>query len=118
MPNPAIVLLVEDEPMIRISTAQALEDAEFIVVEAETAQEAIDLIERNEDVSIVFTDVDLGDDIDGIELLHLIASRWPPVRLFATSGAVHVKLSDLPADATFFPKPYNHSLVIDAFRRD
>ncbi|MEQ7873385.1 response regulator [Sphingomonas sp. ASV193] len=117
MPSPTIVLLVEDESMIRVSTAQYFEDAGYTVFEAETAHEAILIIEQNEAVSIVFTDVDLGDEVDGVALLHLIASRWPPIRLFATSGAVNVPLADLPAGAAFFPKPYNHATVVESFEQ-
>ena len=115
-PQTTVVLLVEDEPFIRISTAESLKDAGFYVLEAETAGEAIALIESRSDVRIVFTDVNLADAVDGIELLHLIADRWPPIRLFATSGATRVEASDLPQGAAFFPKPYDQTAVVEAFR--
>lgn len=116
MGDKIVVVLVEDEAFIRMCTAAELEDAGFLVLEAETAGEAIRHIESRDDVRIVFTDVNHADEIDGVHLLHLIATRWPPIRLFATSGARQIASSDLPPGARFFPKPYSQDLVVKAFR--
>ena len=113
-----VVLLVEDEFLIRLATADALGCAGFIVLEAGDATEAISFLEERDDIRIVFTDIDLGSTVDGIELLHLIAGKWPPIRLFATSGAAaHQSGERLPMGAAFFTKPYNDGDLIGAFRR-
>lgn len=111
-----VLLLVEDEPLIRISTADAFQQAGFFVLEAEDATEAIRILESRQDVRIVFTDIDLGSAIDGVDLLHLIESRWPPIHLYATSGRVFPEVVDrLPSRATFFPKPYDRGAVVSSF---
>jgi two-component system, response regulator PdtaR len=113
-----VVLLVEDEFLIRLATADALGRAGFFVLEAEDANEAICVLEERDDIRIIFTDIDLGSTVDGVEMLHSIAGRWPPIRLFATSGAAaHRSGERLPMGAAFFTKPYNDAELIDAFRR-
>lgn len=117
MSHVSVLLVVEDEPFIRISIADSLKDAGFFVLEAEDAAEAMAILEARDDVGIVFSDIDLGSDVDGIALLRMIADRWPPIRLFATSGRVpHRVAGQLPPAATFFPKPYSEGEIIDAFR--
>jgi CheY-like chemotaxis protein len=117
MSSSLVLLVVEDEPLIRISTADLLQDAGFFVLEAEDAAEAIAILESRNDVQIVFSDIDLGSEMDGRGLLHHVASRWPPIMLFATSGRVFPGIVDeLPPQATFFAKPYDPAAVISAFQ--
>lgn len=116
MPNRSVVLLVEDESFIRLSTADELQQAGFVVLEADSASEAIQILEQRHDICIVFTDVHLEDSMDGLELLRFVASRWPPIRLFATSGAAAVTDSELPSGAKFFPKPYDRASLVSAFQ--
>jgi two-component system, response regulator PdtaR len=102
-----VVLIVEDEFLIRIATADAIRDAGFEVLEAATADAAIVILEGRMDIQIVFTDIHMPGSMDGAKLAHAIKDRWPPVRIIATSGRVAVETLDLPAGTMLFPKPYS-----------
>jgi two-component system, response regulator PdtaR len=104
--NNRVVLIVEDE-LIRMATAEAVQDAGFEVVEAADAAGAIAILESRSDIQVVFTDIHMPGFMDGAMLAHAIRHRWPPVRVIATSGRVAVQKLDLPAGTLVFTKPYN-----------
>ncbi len=78
-----VVLIVEDEPLLRWNAVAMVEDAGFDVVEAANAIEAISILEKRRDVRAVFTDVQMPGSIDGVRLAHVIRARWPPVKIIA-----------------------------------
>jgi two-component system, response regulator PdtaR len=105
--NNPVVLIVEDEFLIRMATAEAVRDAGFEVVEAADAAGAIAILESRSDIQVVFTDIHMPGFMDGAMLAHAIRHRWPPVRVIATSGREAVQKLDLPAGTLVFTKPYN-----------
>ncbi len=76
-----LVLIVEDEPLIRELAAEAIEDAGFVTVEAANAQEAIDILNTRGDVGILFTDVNMPGRLDGLALASLVHQQWPAIQL-------------------------------------
>jgi CheY-like chemotaxis protein len=102
-----VVLVVEDEFLIRSAMAEAIRDAGFEVLEAPDADAAILILESRSDIQVVFTDIHMPGSMDGAKLAHAIRNRWPPVRIIATSGRVAVETLDLPAGTILFPKPYS-----------
>jgi CheY-like chemotaxis protein len=102
----AAVLIVEDEPLIRMGAVSLIEDAGFEVYEAGSADAAIALLERHE-ISLIFTDVNMPGSMDGLKLAHYVRGRWPPVKIIVTSGHVNLTEESLPAGALFLPKPYD-----------
>jgi CheY-like chemotaxis protein len=111
-----VVLIVEDEPLLRMHAASLIEDAGFDTVEARSAEEAIDLLETRLDIRIVFTDIDLPGEMDGLRLAAAIRDRWPPVELVLTSGQVKVAAEDIPARGHFLPKPYDATRLIETLQ--
>jgi CheY-like chemotaxis protein len=103
----AAVLIVEDEPLIRMGAVSLIEDAGFEVYEAASADAAIALLERHEEISLIFTDVNMPGSMDGLKLAHYVRGRWPPVKIIVTSGHIKVTEESLPAGALFLPKPYD-----------
>jgi CheY-like chemotaxis protein len=103
----AAVLIVEDEPLIRMGAAYLIEDAGFEVYEAGSADDAIALLELHNEISLIFTDVDMPGSMDGLKLAHYVRGRWPPVKIMVTSGHVKVTEESLPTGALFLPKPYD-----------
>jgi CheY-like chemotaxis protein len=101
-----LVLIVEDEFLIRAATADAIRDAGFEVLEAGNADEALVALETRSDIRVVFTDMRMPGSMDGAHLAHAIRKRWPPVRIMATSGKVALETLTLPAGTLLFPKPY------------
>ena len=103
---PKEVLIVEDEPLIRMEAADALADRGIMAWEAGDAGEALHVLEEHPDIGLVFTDVNMPGDMDGLKLAHEVSQRRPDVRLIVTSGAVRVADEELPDHGTFLPKPY------------
>lgn len=112
--TPAVVLVVEDEALIRVATVMGLEDAGFTVLDCENADAAIAILEKRTDIKAVFTDVDMPGRMDGLKLARYVADRWPPIALVVASGMVKVTLADLPAGGRFIPKPYRMEQVTEA----
>ena len=109
-----VVLVVEDHPLIRTAALAFLETAGFEVIEASSADEAIQVLEARSDIHLVFTDIEMPGSIDGLKLSHYIRERWPPVKLIVASGRTTVEQDHLPAGARFFGKPYNEDAIIEA----
>ncbi len=111
--DPATVLLVEDEPLILMMTADALQDAGFSVLEAWNADEALRLLEeRGGNVHVLLTDVNMPGSIDGLALAGRVHERWPRIQLLVTSGQVRPSENDLPDRGRFMPKPYRTSTML------
>ena len=111
------VLIVEDEFLLRMDAASFIEDAGFLVYEAENADEAIRLLELHAEIRFVFTDVNMPGSMDGLKLAHYVRGRWPPVRIIIASGLVNLREEDLPAGAVFVKKPYHPGHVTSALRK-
>jgi CheY-like chemotaxis protein len=109
-----VVLVVEDEFLIRMHAAEMIEEAGFDVVEASNADEAVAILEARFDIAVVFTDIQMPGSMDGLKLARAVRDRWPPIHIVATSGLVDVRTSDLPHGGRFLPKPYSSVQVIGA----
>jgi two-component system, response regulator PdtaR len=110
------VLVVEDEPLIRIGAVNLIEDAGFEVIEAASADEAIRILECRSDVRVVFTDIHMPGSMDGLKLAHAVRNRWPPIKIIVTSGREMIAEQDLPEGGRFFAKPYNPIEILGALR--
>jgi CheY-like chemotaxis protein len=100
------VLVVEDEPLIRMEAVDMIEHAGFKVYETANADAAITLMEKHADIGILFTDIDMPGSMDGIKLAEYVNDRWPLVSIVIASGKINFKLMQLPEGSTVFPKPY------------
>lgn len=112
-----VVLVVEDEPILRMAALDMVEDAGFEAVEATDATDAVRILEARPDIRIVFTDVDMPRGVDGLKLAALIRERWPPIHVIITSGKIEVAKMKLPVDCVFFGKPYDEQRVVAEMRR-
>ena len=104
------VLVVEDEQLIRMDTASFLEAAGFAVFavyEADNAADAIRILELDDEIRLIFTDINMPGSMDGLALAHYVRGRWPPVKIIITSGYVKMRGNDLPVGALFIEKPYD-----------
>jgi DNA-binding LytR/AlgR family response regulator len=106
-PKRPVVLIVEDEFLIRLHAAQMIAEADFDVIEASNADEAIAILEKRSDITVLFTDIQIPGTMDGLKLAAAVKGRWPPIKIVATSGLANVRPADLPPDGRFIPKPYN-----------
>ena len=100
------VLVVEDEVMIRMFAADAVADAGFTAFEAADATEALQAIEDNPAIKLLFTDINMPGEMDGIALAQRVCAADPTMGLIVTSGAVECNDEQLPDSGTFLAKPY------------
>jgi len=101
----AVVLVVEDEALIRISAVHMVEDAGFMAVDACDADEAIAILGRRKDIWAVFSDIIMGSTKAGLKLAKVVRNRWPPIHLILTSGAPD--RGEFSANGRFIAKPYS-----------
>jgi CheY-like chemotaxis protein len=106
-----LVLIVEDEYLIRTHAAEVIRDAGFEVVEASNADEAVMILESRRDIRVVFTDLRMPGSMDGLKLAHVVRDRWPPVHIVATSGHYAFKAGELPTGTVFLSKPYSQHQI-------
>jgi len=113
----AVVLVVEDDPLILMSALDLITHAGFGGVGAGNADEAIAILEVRADIHLVFTDVQMPGTIDGLKLVHYIRSRWPRIHLMVASGRAIQDESQLPIGSRFFSKPYDNDTIIKEMTR-
>lgn len=111
-----VILVVEDDTLLRMHAAEMIEEAGFEVLEAQNADEAIKLLEARMDIAVVFTDIDMPGSMNGLKLAHAVANRWPPIRIVATSGHFQMRDGDLPAGGLFIAKPYLSQQILSTLR--
>ena len=107
-----VVLIVEDDFLIRMHAAEMIEDAGFDVVEAASADEAILVLEVRLDITVVFTDIQMPGAMNGLALAHHVRGNWPWIALLVTSGATAPRTEELPRESRFLPKPYRFDQVL------
>jgi two-component system, response regulator PdtaR len=108
----SVVLVVEDEFLIRMDALDMIRGAGFDVLEAANADEAIAILEVRPDITLVFTDIQMPGSMDGLKLAAAIRGRWPPIKIIATSGRVKLSDDDLPSGSRFVPKPYSAREIV------
>ena len=114
--NRPVVLIVEDEFLLRMDAVDMIAGAGFEVVEAANADQAIQVLEARRDITVVFTDIQMPGSMDGLKLARAVRGRWPPIKIVATSGHLNVGQTDLPEGGRFLPKPYNPMQVEGVLR--
>nr|WP_243368204.1 response regulator [Microvirga solisilvae] len=112
-----VVLLVEDELLVRLTQVEILRDAKFWVVEAQDADEAFDLLRQRPDINVVLTDVNMPGSIDGFEFARLVRQGWPEVGVLVISGKVAPKDGDLPEGTHFLQKPIRSDALVEALKQ-
>lgn len=111
-PFKPIALVVEDDVVQRDLIAMLLEESEMGVIECESAESALQVLERvGASLSMMFTDVKLTGRADGVELAHYARHRYPNINVIVTSGLALNRR--LPDGAKFMPKPW---LALDLLR--
>jgi two-component system, response regulator PdtaR len=100
------ILVAEDEGFLRLMASELLKDHGYTVVEADSAEEALKVMECRKDVRLLFTDIQMPPGCDGLELAREVHSRWPKVRLVITSGQVQPTRAEIADHGRFIRKPY------------
>lgn len=111
------VLVVEDEPILRLDAISMVEKAGFEAVEALSSADAIQLLEERLDIRLVYMDLDMPRSRKGIEIAAAIRKRWPPIEIILTAAYFTRDSVELPKRAEFYSKPIDHAEVIAAMQR-
>jgi CheY-like chemotaxis protein len=106
-PGRPVVLVVEDDHLLRLDATDMVKSAGFEVIEAANADEAISILESRNDIAVVFTDIQMPGSMDGLKLARAVRGRWPPIKIVTTSGLRIIEETDLPEGGRFLPKPYS-----------
>ena len=112
-----IVLVVEDEPVLRMNAVDMVEDAGFDCIEAANAKQAMELLEARTDIAIILSDISMPPGMDGTELVAIVRDRWPPIKIILLSGQFALGDVELPEGGMFFSKPYRSEAVIAAMNQ-
>jgi CheY-like chemotaxis protein len=102
---PAVVLVVEDEMLLRMRAVDMVEDAGYTSVEAVDADAAIAILESRSDIALLFTDIQMPGTMDGLMLAHAVHARWPPIKIILVSGQLTPAHVDIPPNSRFYGKP-------------
>jgi DNA-binding NtrC family response regulator len=112
-----VVVVAEDEPVILMETADHLTDEGFTVLGARHAAEALDIFGKNAaDIHLLFTDVRMATEMDGMVLSHHVSKHWPWIGVLVTSAHATPEAYNLPPGCRFVPKPYQHAHVVTHLR--
>jgi CheY-like chemotaxis protein len=114
--NPSVVLVVEDEMLLRMFAVEMVEDAGFISLEAGNADQAVEILESRSDIALLFTDIEMPGTMDGLKLAHAVHKRWPPIKIIVVSGLLKLTDLDLPSDSRFYGKPLEPAVMIAQMR--
>ena len=111
------VLVVEDDSMVRFFIADHLRNQGYVVVEAETGEEALSLlrVERQPPINVVFTGIQLGGQLNGWDVAEAFRRSYPQIRVIYTSGLYQDGRRRVP-DSEFFTKPYIPNDIVDAIK--
>ena len=109
---PLIVLVVEDEMLLRMKVVDMLEDAGYVPLEAVDADEALTILQSRSDIALMLTDVQMPGSMNGLELAHTVHERWPPIKIILASGQLKLSGSEIPLDSRFFGKPLQSAEII------
>ena len=113
---PAVVLVVEDEMLLRMRAVDIVEDAGYTSVDAVDADEAVAILESRSDIALLFTDIQMPGSMDGLGLARSVHDRWPPIKIILVSGQVKPTSLDIPPDSRFFGKPLEDEAMIAQLR--
>jgi CheY-like chemotaxis protein len=109
---PKVILVVDDEPLLRAAVRDILEDTGYAVKEAGTADEAIELLDED-GVAAVLTDIEMPGRFNGLDLAWMVRAMWPTIPVVVTSGRTLPKKEELPVHTPMLTKPFSADRLID-----
>ena len=110
--NPHTILVVDDNAVLRMHSAELLKEAGYLVVEAPDVATALSHLASRPEIRLLFTDVQMPGGNDGLFLVQKVREQWPHVLLLITSGGAKVSDESIPHEARFLTKPYSDREVV------
>jgi CheY-like chemotaxis protein len=114
---PQTILFVEDEALVRMDMAEFLRERGYRVHEAATAEEAIEALQAKSVINLVFTDINLSEGMNGLELAEWTLRHRRGVKVLVTTGDAS-RMADIPRTVeSFLAKPYSGRDLVDRIER-
>jgi CheY-like chemotaxis protein len=114
--SPVTVLVVEDEPLLCELMVDELKTLGFVVLRATTGEEALRLIDGDEPVDVLFTDIRLPGRLDGWDVAEQFRMKNPSGPVIYTTGYSGTPVRRVPQSA-LMPKPYRPAAIVKEIRR-
>ena len=111
-PDRPVILIVEDEVLVRMLIADILQEDGFKVIEAKDATEALRVLEAQPGFHVLLTDAEMPPGPDGFELARHVCERWPDIQVLISSGRMRPSPDDMPACTVFLPKPWTAQSLV------
>jgi two-component system, response regulator PdtaR len=109
----SVVLVVEDEKLVRLYAADLLAEAGYKVIDVASADAALEAMSEQPDIRVLFTDIQMPGKLDGIQLAQKVHEQWPEVLLLITSGGRKPAKAEIADHGHFIAKPYLPSDVLN-----
>jgi CheY-like chemotaxis protein len=113
---PSVVLVVEDEMLLRMRAVDMVEDAGYVPVEAVDADEAFAILQSRSDIALLFTDVQMPGSMNGLQLALAVHERWPRIMIILASGQLKLSENEIPENSRFFGKPLDSGDMVAEIR--
>ena len=113
---PRVVLVVEDEMLLRMRAVDMVEDAGYVPVEAVDADEALTILQSRSDIALLFSDIQMPGSMSGLQLALAVHERWPRIKIILASGQLKLSKSEIPENSRFFGKPLDSGEMIAEIR--
>jgi two-component system, response regulator PdtaR len=104
-----LILVVDDEPFIRMMATDYIEDLGCRALEAENSAHALRMLAEHGPVDVLFTDINMPGEMDGLTLAACVHQLHPKVEIIVTSGKRMIADEALPDHGTFLRKPYAYN---------
>lgn len=111
------ILVVEDEFLIRLHISDHLRDSGYTVLEASNGDEALVILDSGADFDIVYTDVRMPGETDGLALLGHIRKTRPGIAVVVTSGHLQPSRAMAAGAAGFIAKPSEPEAILCALTK-
>jgi len=113
---PPVILVVEDEMLLRMRAVDMVEDAGYLPVEAVDADEALAILQSRSDIALLFTDIQMPGSMNGLQLARAVHERWPLIKIILASGQLKLSRDDIPENSRFFGKPLDSTDMVAEIR--
>jgi len=116
---PSTVLMVEDDTLLRLTIAELLRESGYRVIEACTSTEALDVLRGGPHVDLLFSDIQMPDEMDGVGLASFTREHAPDTKVILTTGGPRPEQLDreLGTQVPMLLKPYRLTELVRQIER-
>jgi two-component system, response regulator PdtaR len=114
MAERSVILVIDDDPVVRMFVCEALSEHGFHPLAASSADEGLSILHNRGDVGLVLTDVVMPGTLDGLGLVLEIRRRWPRLGIVVASGRIPGPAAANATATVFLEKPFDEAMLLEA----